>query len=81
MKNCKTKNKETYYSLPTVRKFRRMMKKVLKSFHIIPVPSQFSSKVSSSSTWKGILVIRDEHGANILKTRRWKNRIKTKSLK
>lgn len=58
------KNKKIYYSLPTIRKYRRFTRKVLKSFHVKPC--------------KGICVLRDEHGANILKTRRWKNRIKNK---
>lgn len=60
------KNQDLYYKLPTIRKARRQLRrksqKITKEFDI-------------SSGFSATFILRDINDANILKTRRWRNRL------
>lgn len=61
-------NSESYYKLPTIRNMRRKLRRY----------SQAASKECGGL--KATLVLKDINDANILKTRRWRNRIRKSIL-
>ena len=62
------KNRDLYYTLPTIRKVRRQLRR----------ESQMITKeFGNSGGFRASFVLRDSDDANILKTRRWRNRLMT----
>lgn len=61
------KNSALYHTLPTIRKVRRLYRRTCQK-----VNKEFGSCFRRST-----LILRDSDNANILKTRRWRNRFMT----
>ena len=61
------KNSALYYTLPTIRKIRRELRR----------RSRQANRNMFKSSGKASIILYDEYGANILKTRRWRNRLMT----
>ena len=64
------KNSELYYTLPTIRKMRRVIRRLSKK----------ASKEFKDCGCKATIKYNDQNGANILKTRRWRNRLMTSKI-
>ena len=64
-------NSILYHSLPTIRKMRRILRKAAK---------QANRDMFGCSGKRSSLVLRDEQGRDVLKTRRWRNRFMTTNL-
>lgn len=56
-------NKEKYYTLPTIRKVRRRIRRQIRKVHLFDVGIHTT------------IIYKDIYGSNILKSRRIKNRI------
>lgn len=61
------RNSELYYTLPTIRKVRRVIRRLSKK----------ASKEFLNCGGKATIKYYDQNGANILKTGRWRNRLMT----
>lgn len=61
------KNSALYHTLPTIRKVRRQIRRMSKK----------ATEEFGFSGCRSTLILRDSDNANILKTRRWRNRFMT----